>query len=128
MMKARPVGCFLSLALVLAVAATAFVAWYFSLDVLWAWLIGINAVTFLVYGYDKAISGWKWTRVPEKVLLAIAFIGGTGGAFVARILFNHKTAKESFRRNFWLVIAAQVGLIVVYLVWIRPLVAGGQGF
>ena len=59
-------------------------------------------------------------RVPERVLLALSFAGGTAGALVGMKVFHHKTAKSSFRMKFWGVTAAQVVLLTVYLIWIRP--------
>ena len=91
----------------------------YPLNVLQSWLIAITLVTFLAYGYDKVIAGSKWTRVPEKVLLALTFAGGTIGALVGMQLFHHKTAKTGFRLKFWLISIAQIVLVVAYYVWIR---------
>ncbi|MFC3816929.1 DUF1294 domain-containing protein [Lysobacter sp. GCM10012299] len=73
-----------------------------------AWLLAFNAVTVLVYGYDKAIAGGRRRRVPERTLLGLALCGGTPGALLAMWLFRHKTAKRSFRNGMVLVIAAQM--------------------
>jgi uncharacterized membrane protein YsdA (DUF1294 family) len=91
------------------------------LDVVLSWLMAITLVTFLTYGYDKAIAGSERTRVPEKVLLALALAGGTIGALVGMRIFRHKTAKGSFRAKFGLVIIAQILVLVVYYVLIKPL-------
>ena len=47
------------------------------------YLIGINALTFLIYGVDK----WKarkdrW-RIPEDTLIWLAIVGGSIGALLA---------------------------------------------
>jgi len=109
------------LTFVLAIVSTA-VIWRFGypLDVLQSWLIAINLITLLTYLYDKIIAGSNWTRVPEKVLLALTFAGGTGGALVGRWLFCHKTAKLSFRLKFWLVVAAQIIIVILYHAVIKP--------
>ncbi|HEY5805636.1 MAG TPA: DUF1294 domain-containing protein [Lysobacter sp.] len=73
-----------------------------------AWLLAFNAVTVLVYGYDKAIAGGRRRRVPERTLLGLALCGGTPGALLAMWAFRHKTAKRSFRNAFALVVAVQV--------------------
>ena len=91
------------------------------LDVVLSWLMAITLVTFLTYGYDKAIAGSERTRVPEKVLRALALAGGTIGALVGMRIFRHKTAKGSFRAKFGLVIIAQILVLVVYYVLIKPL-------
>ena len=96
-----------------------------GVDPVLAWLLAISLVTFLTYGYDKLIAGSGRTRVPERVLLALAFAGGTLGALVGMWLFRHKTAKASFRLKFWLVVAAQIAVLVVYFAFIRPQLVGG---
>lgn len=77
-----------------------------------AWLLAFNAVTVLVYGYDKAIAGGRRRRVPERTLLGLALCGGTPGALLAMWLFRHKTAKRSFRNGLALVIAAQLIAVI----------------
>ncbi|HEY0605083.1 MAG TPA: DUF1294 domain-containing protein [Herpetosiphonaceae bacterium] len=81
------------------------------------WLIVINVVAFVIYGYDKTIAGRAWTRVPERLLLLLALVGGTVGALLAMLLFRHKTSKASFGLKFLLVILLQIALIVLYYWW-----------
>ncbi|MBN2002643.1 MAG: DUF1294 domain-containing protein [Anaerolineae bacterium] len=92
----------------------ALILWARGLDVVTAWLIAITGVTFLTYGYDKAIAGSPATRVPEKVLLALAWCGGTLGAGLGMWIFHHKTAKESFQFKFTLLLLVQSALVVTY--------------
>jgi uncharacterized membrane protein YsdA (DUF1294 family) len=108
----------------LAIAAAVVLALGLHLDPLLSWLIGINVITFLAYGYDKWIAGSRRTRVPERTLLLLAFTGGTAGALLGMSFFHHKTIKTSFRRKFWLVVGVQIAVVVAYLVWIRPLLEG----
>ena len=91
-----------------------------GLDVVLSWLVAITLVTFLAYGYDKLVAGSGRARVPEAVLLALTFAGGTLGALLGRSLFRHKTRKTGFRIRFWLVVAVQVALLVAYFAWLRP--------
>ncbi len=88
-----------------------------------AWLAAISAVTFLTYGYDKAVAGSARVRVPEAVLLALALSGGTLGALAAMLLFRHKTAKSSFRLKFLGIVLVQGLLIAAYLWWTGTLKA-----
>jgi uncharacterized membrane protein YsdA (DUF1294 family) len=104
----------------LAIAAAIALALGLHLDAVVSWLLSINVVALLTYGYDKAIADSNRTRVPERVLLLLAFIGGTIGALLGMILFHHKTAKASFKRKFWLVVLVQIALIVLYFVWLKP--------
>ena len=94
--------------------------WWVGLDPLLAWLLSITLITFLAYGYDKAIAGSRQVRVPEGVLLALALAGGTLGALAGMQVFRHKTRKTSFRLRLWLIAAAQVALIALYFVALSP--------
>lgn len=76
-----------------------------ALDWVQSWLLAITGITFLTYGRDKVIAGTGATRVPERVLLILAFAGGTVGALLGMRLFHQKTSKESFLERFWLVVA-----------------------
>ena len=116
----EPIRRFGSITFSVAIIMAAVIWWYFSFDVVLSWLIAITLVTFLTYGYDKTIAGSGRMRVPEKVLLALTFAGGTVGAFVGRSLFRHKTTKASFRAQLWLVVGFQVFLVLVYIVWVEP--------
>ena len=65
-------------------------------------LILMNLITFLVYEKDKISAEKGRSRVPEKVLLILAFLFGSLGAILQMELFRHKTgrrddAKEMFR-------------------------------
>lgn len=117
-MRERPVFGFGLLAFGLAIAAGALLLHYRpSLDLLWAWLIAINVVSFLTYGYDKRIAGSERTRVPETILLALVLLGGTVGALLGMLLFRHKTRKWRFQIKFWLMFLLQFALFVAYWVW-----------
>jgi uncharacterized membrane protein YsdA (DUF1294 family) len=91
--------------------------WVFPLDGLIAWLIAINLVTFLTYGYDKSIAGTRRMRVPERVLLWLTLILGSLGAWLGMKVFHHKTAKVSFQHRFWLVVILQV-IIIFFYYWL----------
>ena len=120
---AKPLIRYSVLALGLSMAL-AFALWYLVSDALSAWLIAVTVVTVLMYVYDKAIAGSSWMRVPERVLLALAFAGGTLGALAAMQVARHKTIKESFRKKFGLVVCVQVAVIAAYLFVIRPRLTG----
>ncbi len=91
-----------------------------ALDWLQSWLLSLSTVTFVTYGYDKMIAGRGVTRVPERILLGLAFAGGTIGAVLGMRLFHHKTSKESFLERFWLIIAVQIMLIAGWYIFLRP--------
>lgn len=60
------------------------------------WLCVMNAVGFLMFGYDKRCAvGHKW-RVPEKTLFLIALLGGSVGSYAGMSVFRHKTRRRKF--------------------------------
>ena len=91
-----------------------------ALDWVQSWLLAITGMTFLTYGYDKLVAGSEATRVPERVLLTLAFAGGTVGALLGMRLFHHKTSKESFLERFWLVVAVQIVVVAGRYAFLRP--------
>ncbi len=75
-------------------------------------LLIVNAWTVLRFWQDKqrAIAGER--RIPESDLLGLALIGGSPGALLARRLFRHKTRKEPFSTQLFVIIALQAGTII----------------
>lgn len=114
---------FLSITLAMALALSIIgVMWEPSLQPITAWLLAITVVTFLTFGYDKAVAGkTSRTRVPENILHTLVFLGGTVGALAGMSIFRHKTVKSSFRKKFWGVVIVQVGALAGYYYWIEPL-------
>ena len=56
-----------------------------------------NLAAFVSYGVDKRRARRGEWRVPERTLLALAFLGGGLGAFLGMQVFRHKTRKLRFR-------------------------------
>ncbi|MBT3878469.1 MAG: DUF1294 domain-containing protein [Candidatus Scalindua sp.] len=81
-------------------------------NILFAYFASINAATFILYGYDKAIAGSSVLRIPEFVLQALAIFGGSPAALAAQRIFRHKTIKESFQVVFWVSVVVQIILVV----------------
>lgn len=72
------------------------------------YLLGVNILTFLVYGIDKSKAKRKAWRISECTLLMLAVIGGSVGALFAMRLFHHKTLHKKFRYGVPLIIVLQV--------------------
>lgn len=106
--------------LVLAIAGAVALGLGLRLDPLLSWLISISLFTLVTYGYDKLVAGSEHTRVPERVLLLLALLGGTLGAALGMAAFHHKTSKGGFLLRFALVILIQIAIIIAYTVWIKP--------
>ena len=80
------------------------------------YLIVINVGTFFLYGIDK----WKakrarW-RIPESVLLGMAAIGGSVGAWLGMRIWRHKTLHAKFRYGVLAMLVAQVAVLVWIIV------------
>jgi uncharacterized membrane protein YsdA (DUF1294 family) len=114
---------------IIALAPAAILTWILKSnsppgwDLLFWWLVVINAVTFLLYGYDKMIAPTGIMRVPDSVLLALVFLGAFVGAPLACELFRHKTQKLPFRHNFW--VAEIISVVWVALYYILPWAISG---
>lgn len=85
----------------------------------------LNLLTFAIFGFDKAAAADKVNRgrprVPERTLLALAALGGSPGALLARPVFHHKTRKQPFSGWLTLIVFVQIVAAVAGLVlwWSR---------
>jgi uncharacterized membrane protein YsdA (DUF1294 family) len=111
-----------SLGLVLGItAALTVLLWYYASGAwsivpwLLCWFAILNPITFLTYAWDKRQAGKDGRRVPEFTLFTIAFLGGSLSAFVAMRVLRHKTIKMSFVIVFWLIVVAQVLLLIWFV-------------
>ena len=70
----------------------------------------LNFVTMLVYGIDKfkATKG-KW-RIPESILLLLAVLGGSIGAWLGMRVWRHKTQHKKFKYGIPVIFILQVAL------------------
>ncbi len=84
-------------------------------SILLFFIIGINVITFMVYGIDKlkAKKG-KW-RIPEATLLLLAIVGGSIGAWCGMKVWHHKTMHKKFKYGVPMILMIQ---IVLCLYWI----------
>ena len=75
----------------------------------------INLSTFAVYGWDKLCAKRGMWRVPERILLLLALLGGSVGALAAMAIFRHKTRHLKFRYGVPLILILQIaGLIYLH--------------
>jgi uncharacterized membrane protein YsdA (DUF1294 family) len=103
-----------------------FVLWWNLrfLDEVQTWLIAFNTVAFVSYRFDKNISETVWTRVPERLLLALVLSCGGIGAYAAmQRKPRHKTQRPDFLVKFWKCAIGSVVLLLVYLAVGRPLLS-----
>ena len=66
------------------------------LDLLWIYLLLINASSFLLMGFDKLSAKLDSERVPEMWFFLVSVAGGFGGVMIGMLTFHHKISKRSF--------------------------------
>ena len=74
-------------------------------------LLAINLATFAAFGWDKAAARQRERRIPERTLLALAALGGSPAALLARQTLRHKTRKQPF--SAWLLLIVFVQAVVL---------------
>ena len=76
------------------------------------YILGINAITFIIYGIDKlkAKKG-KW-RIPEATLLLFAIMGGSIGAWFGIKVWHHKTLHKKFKYGIPLIVITHIAITV----------------
>ena len=77
------------------------------------YLIIINAITFCLMLADKLSAKSKGLRIPERVLLGCALVGGSLGALAGMYLCHHKTQKAKFYISIPIMFLVQALLIFV---------------
>jgi uncharacterized membrane protein YsdA (DUF1294 family) len=102
------------LAILLIAAGTFAAAYFLEWPLLVAYLISVNTLTFLMYGFDKRQSIKQGPRVPELILHLLALVGGSPAALVGQLTFRHKTRKQPFKAIFIAIIVLQVTAIGLY--------------
>lgn len=60
------------------------------------YLIVINLITFTAFGADKLFAIKKRSRISERTLLLLSFVGGSVGGLTAMYIFWHKVRKLKF--------------------------------
>lgn len=80
----------------------------------WRVLATLNLAAFLLFGIDKVQAQARGLRVPERLLYAASFLGGSAGALLAMQLFRHKTRKISFQLILAFLILIQIAIILYW--------------
>ena len=75
------------------------------------YLLGINAVAFIMYGIDKyKAKKAKW-RISEATLLLLAVLGGSIGAWMGMKVWHHKTKHKKFKYGIPAILLIQIALM-----------------
>lgn len=78
------------------------------------YLLGINIVTFILFGIDKSNALNRRSRIPNVALISSLFLGGTVGGFLGMKLFHHKTNKDYYSEGIKFIAVMQV-ILIFYL-------------
>jgi uncharacterized membrane protein YsdA (DUF1294 family) len=76
----------------------------------------MSVIAFILYGVDKYAARHGRQRIPENRLHLCSLLGGWPGALLALSMFRHKTRKQSFQVQFWLVTLLNAGALVGWMV------------
>lgn len=78
----------------------------------WAYLILINALSFLLMLVDKFKAKKKLWRIPEATLMGGALLGGSVGALLGMYLARHKTRHPKFAVGIPVILAFQLAVLI----------------
>lgn len=89
----------------------------------WIYLAVVNTVTWWSFADDKRRAIARDRRIPERVLLQLAALGGTPGAIAAQQILRHKTRKQPFASRLWMICGVQA--VVLVLLGTDPAIPAG---
>lgn len=79
-------------------------------------LAALNLLGFFLMGWDKRRARTGRRRVPERVLFAVALLGGSLGVLAGIHAFRHKTRRPSFSLGVPLILLLQA-VLAGWLLW-----------
>ena len=79
------------------------------------YIVIINIMAFCMYGVDKSAAIKQKQRIPNKVLLGMAVIGGSIGALAGMYTFRHKTRKWYYTVTVPVILLVQIVAAVLLL-------------
>ena len=85
------------------------------LTILAIYLVLINIAAFAAYGMDKRKAKRNEWRTPESVLLLLAAVGGSVGAYAGMQFFRHKTKHLKFTIGVPAIFIMQVIILMLIL-------------
>ena len=81
------------------------------------YFVAINFAAFAAFGIDKKLAEARTWRISEAKLLALAFVGGSPGAYAGRRVFRHKTRKQPFSGELHGIAALQLAALAAFGAW-----------
>ncbi|MBQ2892519.1 MAG: DUF1294 domain-containing protein [Oscillospiraceae bacterium] len=85
------------------------------MDIIALCLIIINALSFVLMLVDKYNAQNKLRRIPERLLLTVAAIGGSLGCFVGMKVCRHKTKHKRFSLGVPVMILIHIAILWYFM-------------
>ncbi len=82
------------------------------MEILLVYLCLINAASLLLMHADKKKAMQKQWRIPERVLLGCAIVGGSLGALLGMRIFRHKTLRPAFSVGIPVLLVVHIALLL----------------
>ena len=79
------------------------------------YIVIVNILTFCLYGIDKSAAIKQKQRIPNRVLLLMAVIGGSLGALTGMYTFRHKTKKWYYTFTVPVLLIIQIAAALILL-------------
>lgn len=80
------------------------------------YLLTVNLIGVLIMYIDKRKAKYGRWRIPEKILLIVALLGGSIGTMIGMHLFRHKTQKLKFTLGFPTILISEIVIITYFLI------------
>ena len=89
------------------------------MDVVYIYLLIINALGFLLMLADKQKAKKNLWRIPESTLMTVALIGGSIGSLCGMHAFRHKTRHPKFFIGIPVILVCQIAAVIAILFFIK---------
>jgi len=89
---------------------------YLSIANVLIYLLIINLICFILMYIDKRKAMYGRWRIPEKVLITIALLGGSIGGIIGMYVFRHKNKKIKFFLGYPSILIFEVVIITYFLI------------
>ena len=78
------------------------------------YIVAVSVVAVVLCCYDKMAAKSKMWRIPEKVLLILAALGGSVAMYATMKIIRHKTRHNKFMVGIPVIILLQIAIISVF--------------
>ena len=80
--------------------------------IIYTFIAILNVITFMIYAIDKWKAKKNRWRIPESILLLLAVLGGSIGAWIGMKIWHHKTMHKKFKYGIPLIMILQIGMLL----------------